>query len=147
MAARKQTLDVDLKTCGCLALPRPTCGVTGLAVPLDLCDVSSDSLPSLDLARVLLRHAATHVIAAVPLEPAPRIVRERRGNRADGSCTKQEPPIGEVGGSAGRACLWVQPIWGDFLPGDEPCCVSENVASKSVGFAGVDQIRRTEIFR
>jgi hypothetical protein len=36
---------------------------------------------------------------------------------------------------------------GDFLPGDEPCCVSENVASKSVGFAGVDQIRRTEIFR
>jgi len=61
---RRQDVDVVMSTT-----------VTGLAVPLDLCDVSSDSLPSLDLARVLLRHAATHVIAAVPLEPAPRIVR------------------------------------------------------------------------
>jgi hypothetical protein len=42
-------------------------------VPLDLCDVSPDGLPSFNLACVLLRDAPPHVIAAVPLKPAPRI--------------------------------------------------------------------------
>jgi hypothetical protein len=39
-----------------------------------LCRVTADGLPALDLARVLIRHAAAHVIAAIPLEPAVRII-------------------------------------------------------------------------
>ena len=57
-----------------LALPRPTCRVAGLAVPLDLRDVPPDGLPSSNLPRILLRDTPPHVIAAVPLKPAPWIV-------------------------------------------------------------------------
>src|SRR5260370_1053289 len=57
-----------------LALTRSTHQVAGLAVPLNLRDVPPDRLPSLDLACVLVRHTAAHVITAVPLEPAARIV-------------------------------------------------------------------------
>ena len=46
----------------------------GLAVALNLPDVAPDRLPAPDLATVFVRHAAAHVIAAVPLEPAARIV-------------------------------------------------------------------------
>jgi hypothetical protein len=44
-------------------------------VPFDLVDVAPNSFPPLDLPRLLLRHAAPNVVAAVPLEPAARIVR------------------------------------------------------------------------
>src|SRR6516165_1204003 len=57
-----------------LALPRSTCRVAALAVRLDLCDVPPDGLPSFNLADILLRDAPPHVITAVPLKPASRIV-------------------------------------------------------------------------
>jgi hypothetical protein len=37
---------------------------------LDLRDVSPDRLPALNLACVLRRHAAAHVISTIPLKPA-----------------------------------------------------------------------------
>jgi hypothetical protein len=46
----------------------------GLAVPLDLPDVSAHRLPSPDLPPVLVGQAAAHVVAAVPLEPTARVV-------------------------------------------------------------------------
>src|SRR5262245_53181032 len=58
----------------CLTLPLAAGEVTLFTVPPDLCDVSLDLLPTPDLPRILLRHAASHVIAAVPLEPATGIV-------------------------------------------------------------------------
>jgi hypothetical protein len=71
----KRTLHVCLKSSGC---HRPsaaklgagavdTGGITRLAVSFDLVDVAPNSLPPLDLPRVLLRHAP-HVVTAVPLE-------------------------------------------------------------------------------
>src|SRR5262249_34658406 len=41
---------------------------------LDLPHVSADRLPALDLPFVLIRKASAHVVAAVPLKPATRIV-------------------------------------------------------------------------
>src|ERR1044071_7791113 len=58
-----------------LALSRPTCWVARIAVALDLCDVPPDGLPSFNLPRVFLRNPPPHVVAAVPLKPASRIVR------------------------------------------------------------------------
>ena len=57
-----------------LALAAAAEQVARLAVLLHLADVAADRLPALDLAAVLRRHAAAHVIAAVPLEPAARVV-------------------------------------------------------------------------
>jgi len=57
-----------------LTLTRPAHQVARLAVLLDLRDVPPDRFPALDLAGVLLRHSAAHVVAAVPPEPAARIV-------------------------------------------------------------------------
>src|SRR5690242_7117632 len=57
-----------------LALSRPTCWVTGLAVRLDLRDVPPDGLPSFYLARIFPLDAPSHVIATVPLKPAARII-------------------------------------------------------------------------
>jgi len=48
--------------------------VTGLAVKFDLPDVSSHCLPPPDLPKVLLRHTAAHIVSAIPLKPAARIV-------------------------------------------------------------------------
>src|SRR5690242_316614 len=48
--------------------------VAGLAVFLNLADVTADRLPAPDLPAVLCGHAAAHVIAAVPLKPSARIV-------------------------------------------------------------------------
>src|SRR5262245_38176520 len=45
-----------------------------LAVPLDLPDVPAHRLPPLDLPLVFLGQAAAHVVAAVPLKPAARVV-------------------------------------------------------------------------
>ena len=45
-----------------------------LAIALDLPDVPAHRLPALDLPPVLLRHAAPEIIAAIPLEPAARII-------------------------------------------------------------------------
>src|SRR5580704_17462142 len=58
-----------------LALPRPAGDVARLAMPLHLADVTADGFPALDLARVLSRNAPSHVVAAIPLKPAARIVR------------------------------------------------------------------------
>ncbi len=57
-----------------LALARAAGEVAALAGPLDLSNVPADRLPALDLPGILVRHAAAHVVAAVPLEPAARIV-------------------------------------------------------------------------
>src|SRR5262249_9331393 len=46
--------------------------VAGLAMLLYLPHMPADRLPALDLAAVLVRQAAAHVVAAVPLEPAAR---------------------------------------------------------------------------
>jgi hypothetical protein len=43
-------------------------------MPSNLRDVASDRLPALDLARIFGRHAAAHVVPAIPLEPAAWIV-------------------------------------------------------------------------
>src|SRR6185437_4067701 len=57
-----------------LALPRPAKNIAALAVTLDLPQVPAHRLPPLDLAQVLVLHAAAHIIAAIPLEPAARVV-------------------------------------------------------------------------
>ena len=48
--------------------------VTGLAVKFDLPDVSSHCLPPPNLSKVFLRRTAAHIVSAVPLKPAARIV-------------------------------------------------------------------------
>ena len=58
-----------------LPLPRPAEQIAGLAMFLHLAHVTADRFPPPDLPLVFLRHAPAHVIAAVPLEPAARIVR------------------------------------------------------------------------
>ena len=58
----------------CLALAPPAQQIAGLAMLLDLPDMAADRFPAADLPRVLIRHAAAHVVAAIPLEPAARIV-------------------------------------------------------------------------
>src|SRR3569832_2036325 len=56
-----------------LALAGAAVEVARLAGLLDLRDVAHDLFPAPDLARIVLR-AAAHVIAAIPLEPAARIL-------------------------------------------------------------------------
>src|SRR6476620_7058849 len=57
-----------------LPLPRAAGQVTRLAVPLDLPDMPAYGFPSLDLPPVFGRHAAAHIVAAIPMEPAARII-------------------------------------------------------------------------
>src|SRR5690349_5109237 len=57
-----------------LALASAAGEVAELAVALDLPHVTADRPPALDLSCVLVRHAAAQIVAAVPLEPATRIV-------------------------------------------------------------------------
>src|SRR5579863_1722575 len=57
-----------------LALPLAAGDVARLAMALHLADVPPDCLPAADLTRVLVRDAASQIIAAVPLKPAARIV-------------------------------------------------------------------------
>jgi hypothetical protein len=58
-----------------LALPLAAGEIARLAVALDLAHVPANGFPALDLARVLLGQAAAQIVAAIPLEPAARIVR------------------------------------------------------------------------
>ena len=57
-----------------LALALGAHDVTALAVALDLAHVPAHRLPTLNLARVLLWLAPAEVVAAVPLEPAARVI-------------------------------------------------------------------------
>jgi hypothetical protein len=59
----------------CLPLPLSAGEVSFFAIPSDLRDMPFDLLPAPDLPRILFRHAAPNVVAAVPLEPAAGIVR------------------------------------------------------------------------
>jgi hypothetical protein len=59
----------------CLPLPLAAGEVALFTMPLDLRGMPFDLLPASDLPRVFLRQAAPHVVAAVPLKPAARIVR------------------------------------------------------------------------
>src|SRR3954452_24858829 len=58
----------------CLALAGAAEQIARLAILLHLPDMPADRLPALDLTAVFLRHAAAQGVAAVPLEPAARIV-------------------------------------------------------------------------
>ena len=49
-------------------------GIPRLTLLQDRGDMPPESLPALDLAPILFKQSATHVVAAVPLEPAPRVV-------------------------------------------------------------------------
>jgi hypothetical protein len=57
-----------------LSLTRPARQVPRFTVLLDLRDMPPDGLPTFDLAGIFFGYAATYVIAAIPLEPASRVV-------------------------------------------------------------------------
>jgi len=57
-----------------LALARAAMAIAGFAVAFHLRDMARDLLPALDLAGIVLM-PATYPVAAIPLEPAARIVR------------------------------------------------------------------------
>jgi hypothetical protein len=57
-----------------LALTGPTGEVTSATVVGDLSNVSTDGLPSLNLAFILLRETPTQIVATVPLEPPPWVI-------------------------------------------------------------------------
>ena len=54
----------------CLALALAAGKITWLAIALNLAHMPSNSFPAADLASIFFRPTATHVVAAVPLEPA-----------------------------------------------------------------------------
>jgi hypothetical protein len=58
-----------------LSLSRSTKWISGIAVLLNLRNVPTERFPSSDLPCVLDRRAAPHVVATIPLEPAPGIIR------------------------------------------------------------------------
>jgi len=57
-----------------LALARRASQITLVEIPLDLDDMPPHCLPPFDLAAVLLGHASAHIVAAIPLEPASRVI-------------------------------------------------------------------------
>jgi hypothetical protein len=57
-----------------LPLAGPTEDVAALARTLDLAHVAAHGAPAPDLPRIVV-HAAAEIVAAVPLEPAARIIR------------------------------------------------------------------------
>src|SRR3954447_23936008 len=59
-----------------LTLARPAHRVAGFAVALDLADMAAHRPPPLDLPRILLRQPTAEIVAAIPLEPAARVVRK-----------------------------------------------------------------------
>src|SRR6185312_6179297 len=58
-----------------LPLPPAAHQIARLAVFLYLTDMTPYGFPALYLTRVLLRHPAAQIVAAIPLEPAARVVR------------------------------------------------------------------------
>lgn len=56
-----------------LSLPTTTRHITGMTRLFNLSNMPRHVFPSLDLSRVLFWYSAAHVIAAIPLEPAPWI--------------------------------------------------------------------------
>jgi hypothetical protein len=58
-----------------LALSRSAAQIARRTGSRDLYDVSSNSLPALDLTTILLGHSTPHVIAAIPLKPSTRVIR------------------------------------------------------------------------
>jgi hypothetical protein len=58
-----------------LSLASPAEEIARLAMSLNLPNVPPDGLPTLYLAPVFVRHPPSHVIAAIPLEPAAWVVR------------------------------------------------------------------------
>jgi hypothetical protein len=57
-----------------LTLTRAAEYVAGLAVFLELTYVTADRFPTSDLAAVFVRHAAAHIVTAMPLQPAARVI-------------------------------------------------------------------------
>ena len=57
-----------------MALSWPTGEIVSFAVPLDLTNVAAHRPPSSNLSPILIRHSATKVVAAIPLEPTAGIV-------------------------------------------------------------------------
>ena len=57
-----------------LPLPLPAGEVARLAMALNLAHVAAHRLPAFDLPGILARDTAAHIIAAVPLKPAARVV-------------------------------------------------------------------------
>src|SRR5579864_6235639 len=57
-----------------LSLSRSTQPISWIAMPLNLCDMPTNCFPAPDLACVLVGHPAAHIIAAIPLKPAARII-------------------------------------------------------------------------
>ena len=58
-----------------LSLARTAKRIARLTILAQLGDMPFERRPALDLPVILLRHSASHVIAAIPLKPATRIVR------------------------------------------------------------------------
>ena len=56
-----------------LALARTTRSVAWTAMRGNLPEVPTNSVPAFDLSRIFLRNPATHVVSAIPLEPAARV--------------------------------------------------------------------------
>ena len=58
-----------------LPLPRPAHRIARRAMSFNLRDVPPNGLPTFDLPGIFFRHAAAHIVPAIPLEPAAWIVR------------------------------------------------------------------------
>ena len=58
----------------CLPLSGTAAYIPFFTIFLYLSYVTSDGFPSFDLPLILYRESPAHVIAAVPLEPAPRVL-------------------------------------------------------------------------
>ncbi|MDB6057521.1 MAG: hypothetical protein JWO95_1365 [Verrucomicrobiales bacterium] len=57
-----------------LALGGAATEVAGAAVGFDLADVTADGAPTFYLTVVFARDSAAHIVSAIPLEPAARVV-------------------------------------------------------------------------
>lgn len=58
-----------------LSLPGPTKWITRITVFANLGCMTPESAPACDLTPIFVRYPSPRIISAVPLEPAPRIVR------------------------------------------------------------------------
>jgi hypothetical protein len=58
-----------------LPLPGPAEAIARRAIRPYLRGMAAEGVPASDLSPVLVRHAAAHMVAAIPLEPAARVVR------------------------------------------------------------------------